>query len=115
MIVRFSLRLAALCAGLALPALVPAWAPAFAQVRGAPDTVAVVSPPVSSVSVNQNGCTPVNPCAVVTPALGSAPLPQPETPPQPNLPGTSSAPAATMPARAAAAPADCPPVGARGG
>jgi len=83
--------------------------PVLAKVTGVPDTVAVVSPPLSTLGSSKDGCTPINPCATLNPALGSAPLPTPETPPQPDLPANDAAP---EPAPAAASP--CPPAGARG-
>ena len=98
--------------------------PALAKVAGVPDTVAVVAPPASTVRSAPAGCTPISPCAVVTPALSDAALPAPQAPPQPDLSADVpiTAPAAggvapTTPApRAAAAgsPANCPPVGGRG-
>jgi hypothetical protein len=86
-------------------------APVLGAVSGVPPTVAAVSPPLSSVS-NGGGCTPVNPCAVVTPALGNAPLPAPEMPAQPDLSAATQT-SATAPAAQAprAASSDCPPAG----
>lgn len=91
--------------------------PVLGAVNGVPPTVAVVSPPLSSVS-SSGGCTPINPCAVATPALGNAPLPAPEMPAQPDLPA-ASAPAASAGAAMPAAQAprlangNCPPAGGR--
>jgi hypothetical protein len=89
--------------------------PVLGAVNGVPPTVAVVSPPLSSVS-SSGGCTPINPCAVATPALGNAPLPAPEMPAQPDLPA-AAAPAASAGAATPATQApriansDCPPAG----
>jgi hypothetical protein len=82
-------------------------APVLGAVTGVPPTVAVVSPPLSKVTTG-GGCTPINPCAVATPALDNAPLPKPET----------SADAAPLehvaaPGTPRTANADCPPAGPR--
>jgi translation initiation factor IF-2 len=105
--------------GLLLLGAALAAGPVLAKVTGVPETVAVVTPALSSVTTSRAGCTPLNPCAIVTPALGNAPLPTPETPAQPDLPATTDAPAANAPAapspaRTAAASPNCPPAGARG-
>ena len=105
-------RSACLAAALAVLVALPALA------QGITGTVAAVSPPLSSVQTNSSGCTPLNPCAVATPNLGGATLPAPQAPPQPNFPGSSEAPAladTATPGRPAAAQADCPAPGARGG
>lgn len=86
--------------------------PALAQVKGAPGIVAVAPPPLSSVpGPSTSGCTPVNPCAVVTPALDSVSLPAPVTAPQPDLPTRAPAQAAPRPAPAARSSSQipCPP------
>lgn len=88
-------------------------APVLGAVTGAAPTVAVVSPPLSKVTTS-GGCTPINPCAVVTPALDNAPLPAPENSAQPDLPAdTPSVAGAAAPAPPRTANATCPP--ARGG
>ena len=96
--------------------------PVLAKVTGAPDTVAVVSPPLSTSAAARGGCTPINPCAVTSPDLGNVSLPAASMPPQPDLPATNDAPPAAAPAAAApaapgrvqAANPNCPPAGARG-
>lgn len=105
-------RLACLLSlGLALAA-----PPVLGAVKGVPQTVATVSPSLSTADASRSGCTPINPCAVAAPALGNATLPAPEMPPQPAL----SAATDTMPDPASAAPpqrtanADCPPARGRG-
>jgi hypothetical protein len=88
--------------------------PVLAQVRGAPNAVATVSPPLGAVSSNSNGCSPANPCAIATPALGGAVMPVAEPAPQssPSAAAPSAA-AATAPAPAGrGAQADCPTPGA---
>jgi hypothetical protein len=95
--------------------------PVLAKITGAPDTVAVVSSPLGTSNTTKNGCTPVNPCAVVTPALGSVTMSTPEMPAQPDLPASPAAaadapaaPATPAGAAQAAANPNCPPAGARG-
>lgn len=96
--------------------------PALAKVTGASETVAVVSPPLSAVRPS-GGCTPVNPCAVATPALSDVTLPAPESPPQPQdasgavagaTPAAAPAPAQATAPGANAAQANCPPLQGRG-
>ncbi len=98
-------------------ATVPVLAQAPAPVK-APNIVAVVPPPLSSVPSSSVGCTPINPCAVFTPALGDVTMPAPDVVPQPDLPATAAAPAArppSGPATAAGPAVQCPPMpGARG-
>lgn len=96
-------------------------APVLAKITGAPDTVAAVSPAISTVTTAKTGCTPINPCAIVTPALGSATLPTPDMPAQPSRAASTGATVPTAPnppagaAPAQAANPNCPPAGARGG
>lgn len=90
--------------------------PVLAKITGAPDTVAVVSPSLSTSNATTTGCTPANPCAVVTPALGSVTMSTPEMPAQPDLPadtaaGKPAAPAAPAGAAQTAAKPNCPPAG----
>ena len=90
--------------------------PVLAAVNGVPDTVAVASPALSAATTSKGGCTPTNPCAMVTPALSNAPMATPEAPPQPDLPASKPVAAADAPAAPAnsAGANPCPPAGARG-
>src|SRR5690606_34164190 len=91
--------------------------PVLAQVKGAPGIVAVAPPPLSAVPSSNSGCTPVNPCAVATPALDRVALPAPAPVPQPDRPAAAPAGVAGSGSAAqAASPVRCPPrAGARGG
>jgi hypothetical protein len=64
--VRLAIRLLALGATLVARA-------ALAAGAATSGTTAVVSPPLNSAPRPVGGCTPLNPCAVVAPELGSIP------------------------------------------
>jgi hypothetical protein len=102
--------------GLLLLGATLAAGPVLAKITGVPDLTAAVSPAISSFNATKSGCTPINPCAMVTPALGSVTMPVPEMAAQPDLPtstAAAAAPAGAAPARAANP--NCPPAGARRG
>jgi hypothetical protein len=89
-------------------------APVLGAVKGVPPTVATVSPPLSNANTGHGGCTPINPCAVATPALGNATLPVPEMPVQPNLSAVDDPAAPSAVPAQRSANADCPPARGRG-